>query len=409
VRGPLGTITHFIAIKQDITPQKQLEEQIRHVQRMEAIGTLASGIAHDLNNILAPMRLVAGLLQEKLTAPRDREMLEIVDSGAQRGAEIIRQLLTFSGGTEGERAAIQLSHLIKEMGNIMRETFPREITIAESASPGLRPVLADATQMHQVLMNLCVNARDAMPGGGVLKLEARNLSLGDGDPRLVLPAKPGDYVEVTVSDTGVGIPPEIIHRIFDPFFTTKPAGKGTGLGLSTTLGIVRSHGGIIRTESTPQKGATFFVYLPAAAAATPVRAKAAGPAGPAGPAGRGELILLVDDEPSIRETAQRILETYHYKVLTAVNGEDAMNLYLKHRGQVRLVLTDVMMPVKGGTALIRSLRALDPRLKVVATSGLDQPLQGTDLAGLGVAGILPKPFAAADMLNAIHQQLSAPG
>ncbi len=411
VVGPFGIITHFIAIKQDITPQKRLEEQVRQAQRLEAVGTLAGGIAHDLNNILAPMRMVTGLLQDKLTAPRDRELLDLVDAGAKRGADIIRQLLTFSRGTKGERAPVQLGHLIREMAKIMRETFPREISIVESVPSGLQPVLADATQMHQVLMNLCVNARDAMPEGGCLKLAGRNLQFAEGDPGLLPPARPGAYVEVAVADTGSGIAPEIIDRIFDPFFTTKPAGKGTGLGLSTTLGIVRSHGGFIRTESTPGKGTTFFVCLPAgtvtaAGSAPPLPAA---PAGPPGPLGQGELILVVDDEISIRETTKRILEACRYRVVTAVNGEDAMKHYLQHRGEVGLVLTDVMMPVKGGTALIRSLRELEPQLKVVATSGLDRPLQGSSLPQLGITSVLPKPFAASELLEAIHRQLAGPG
>ena len=410
VRGPSGAITHFIAIKQDITPQRRLEEQVRQAQRLEAVGTLAGGIAHDLNNILAPMRMVAGLLQDKLSTPRDRELLELVDAGAKRGADIIRQLLTFSRGTTGERAPVQLGHLIKEMAKIMRETFPREIAIEESVPSGLQPVLADATQMHQILMNLCVNARDAMPEGGCLTLAGRNVRLGEGDPALLPPARPGHYVELSVADTGTGIAPENLERIFDPFFTTKPAGKGTGLGLSTTLGIVRSHGGFIRTESALGMGTTFFVYLPVGtAAAAGSAAPAAAPAGPLGPIGHGELILVVDDEPSIRETTRRILEAGNYRAVTAVNGEDAMKLYLELRGQVRLVLTDVMMPVKGGTALIRSLRELDPGLKVVATSGLDRPLQGSSLPQLGITSVLPKPFAASELLEAIHRQLTAAG
>jgi PAS domain S-box-containing protein len=405
LRDEQGRITGLVGISRNVTSQKLLEEQLRRAQRLEAIGSLASGVAHDMNNILAPMLMAAGMLKEKLPSARDREILALVESGALRGASIIRQLLTFSSGIEGARANVQMRHLLKEMESLMRETFPRSIKIAQNIPNGLWTVLADATQMHQVIMNLCVNARDAMPEGGSLTVSAENIQLDDAHAQAHALAKPGPYVMVTVADTGTGIAPEIIQRVFDPFFTTKGIGKGTGLGLSTVSGIVKSHGGFITVDSEPGRGTAFKVYLPATGSTESVKKVAS--MSPI-PSGNEALILVVDDESSILLATESVLKKYDYRVLTAGSGEEAIKLFIQYSDSVGLVLTDIMMPGIGGVELIRSLRIIKPDIKVIATSGLEQIDNPGAYTALGVTEILSKPCMTAVLLKAVHQALDAP-
>ncbi|HWA86295.1 MAG TPA: ATP-binding protein, partial [Opitutus sp.] len=398
--GPLPL--YRVVTVQDVTERKKLEAQFMRAQRMEAIGMLAGGVAHDLNNILAPMLMAAGLLKDNVADPRDREMLTMLERGAQRGADIVKQLLTFSRGASGVRAPVQARHLVREIGGMLRETFPREIEFREDCPHDLWPVVANATQLHQVLVNLCINARDAMPEGGRLTLRVENVKLPNHDPRLGPKAKPGDYVEFTVTDTGIGMTPETIERIFDPFFTTKGPDKGTGLGLSTVLGIVRSHDGFVTVTSEPRCGSIFRVFVPAAPdSALSPRPETNQPF----PDGNGELILVVDDEGPIRESFRQVLEQHRYRVLTAANGRDAIAKFLEQRESVKLVLTDLMMPEMGGAALIRALRLLQPGLSFIATSGL----QSENKAGegeLGVAEILAKPCGPKELLGTIARVLN---
>lgn len=402
----VGGKPQIVVNSRDVTENRVLEQQFLHAQRMEAIGTLASGVAHDLNNILAPMLMVAGILKLRENVPaKDLELLAIIENSGQRGAGIIRQLLAFSRGLSGDRVTLQPKHLVHEMVKIMGETFPRNIAIVESTPTDLWMVEADATQLHQVIMNLCVNARDAMPAGGTLTVEACNLTLPAGaETSLDAAARPGPYVRLQVRDTGTGIPPEIIGRIFDPFFTTKGVGKGTGLGLSTVLGIVKSHGGFLKVLSEPGRGSIFQVYLPAVEErAAPVRRDSSSPL----PGGKGEEILIVDDEASIREAAGSLLERHGYRVRVAGSGEDAMKVFLEHQATLRLVLTDIMMPGMDGLALIRALRVLDPAIPIVATSGLDQSQNAAEFSALGVGQTLAKPFASAELLKAVGGNLAS--
>jgi PAS domain S-box-containing protein len=402
LRDRSGKITGIVGTGRDITERKLLEEKFLRVQRLEAIGTLAGGVAHDLNNILAPMLMAAGLLKDKMVDQRDRDILLMVEHGAQRGASIIGQLLTFSRGIEGERVSVQLRHLVKELTHMMHETFPRNITIECQTPPDLWCVMADGTQLHQVLLNLCVNARDAMSGGGKLTLEAANVELGDARVRTNPQAKPGPHVVISVSDTGHGIPPTIIHRIFDPFFTTKGVGKGTGLGLSTVMGIVKSHGGFLTVYSEPGRGTVFKVYLPAQVeAVVPQAGKSSAPAS----TGHNELILVVDDEDMICEMMNRTFLKHGYRVLIAHNGGEALQLFIQHHGAVQLVVTDVMMPVMGGVELIQSLRVLDPHVRVIASSGLDQDARRAELRAMGVTDLLNKPFGAPELLKMVERVL----
>jgi len=379
-----------------------MEEKFLRTQRLEAIGTLSSGIAHDLNNILAPMLLVSPFLKGKLKDPKDVGLLTMIEQGAQRAANIIKQLLTFSRGIEGMRGSVQTRHLLKEMLAIMRETFPREIEVVEEISADLWPINADTTQIHQVLMNLCVNARDAIHAGGKITLSAENIYISENEIGGSPAMKPGVYVRLTVTDTGEGIPRENLDRIFEPFFTTKEIGKGTGLGLSTVLGIVKSHEGFVTVYSEPGLGTSFKIHLPAIVGATDDITAAT----PASRCGRQELILIVDDEAALRQALRLALENSNYRVLVAVDGREAIKLFLANRGSVRLVLTDIMMPGMNGVALIRALRALEPRLRVVAVSGLtDQDRRG-ELAALGVTNTLSKPCSADEILEAIHRELA---
>ncbi len=337
VKGPDGAVRRVVGVAEDVTTARDMETKFLRAQRLEAIGTLSGGIAHDLNNILAPMLMATGLLRLEMSDARSREWLMLIESGTQRGANIIRQLLTFSRGIEGDRVAVQLRHVIKEMAEIARETFPRNITLLEDAARDLWLVAADATQLHQVLMNLCVNARDAMPTGGTLTLRAENVQVDT----TLLPAHPdakaGAYVRLTVSDTGQGIPAQIIDRIFDPFFTTKEIGKGTGLGLSTVLGIVKSHDGFVLVNSTPGAGTAFQIYLPLAEgiAAAVETAPVVAPT-----RGRGELIMVVDDEESIRLVTRGTLEQWNYRVVLAAQGAAGLALFHKHVAEVRLAVVD---------------------------------------------------------------------
>jgi PAS domain S-box-containing protein len=408
VRGGQGTISHFIAIKQDVTRQKAVEEHLLQAQRIEAIGTLASGVAHDLNNILAPILLVAGLLKDAQGDAGNREMLTMVQSSAQRGSEIVKQLLTFSRGQKGERIPVQVRHLIKEIMMVARETFPRNIDLHQDLANDLWTITADPTQMHQVLLNLCVNARDAMPKGGHLTIGAANVMLDEKAPALALGAHPGPYLAIKVCDTGHGIPPEIRHRIFDPFFTTKPLGAGTGLGLSTVFGVVQNHGGFVTVDSAPDQGTTFTVFLPAQAkGALEFPLETAAPTAPAESASNASAILLVDDEPAIIRATKLLLERHGFIVITAVNGQDALIQYLQNRAQVRLVLSDLMMPVMNGVDLVRALRALDPALRIIVTSGLSDVVPTEALAELGLREVLKKPCDPGLLIATVQQQLAA--
>lgn len=403
----VGGKPQIVVNSRDVTENRTLEQQFLHAQRMEAIGTLASGVAHDLNNILAPMLMVAGILKLRSDIPpKDRELLTIIENSGHRGAGIIRQLLAFSRGLSGERVTLQPRHLVHEMAKIMSETFPRNITIVESVAPGLWTVMADATQLHQVIMNLCVNARDAMPAGGTLTLEASNVILPEGQIAAPDPAaQPGRYVLLQVKDTGAGIPPEIINRIFEPFFTTKGVGHGTGLGLSTVVGIVKSHGGQVKVSSEPGRGSIFQIYLPATETVdAPPRPDSLSPL----PSGRGELVLVVDDEASIREATGDFLESQGYRILLADSGEEALRVFLQHQAAVRLVITDIMMPGMDGLALVRALRGLQPSLPVIASSGLDRNQNHEEFAALGVGEVLAKPFSPPALLKAVSRHLATP-
>ncbi len=396
-----GNPVRMMGCHMDITERRQMHNQSLRTHRMEAIGSLSAGIAHDLNNILSPVLMASGVLRTLPLAPPDLEMVAMIEGSARRGAAIIRQLLTFSRGVEGERIPVQLQHLITETITLIGQTFPRNITIVENAARGLRPVLADATQLQQVLMNLCVNARDAMPSGGTLTVTASNLTLLDADELPHLDAKPGNYVVVSVRDTGSGIPAELRERIFEPFYTTKELGKGTGLGLSTAMGIVRSHGGFFSVDSEQSRGTTFGVYLPADEGAVPATEITTDH----GARGNGETLLLVDDEASVLATLRVGLEKHGYRVVTARDGREAMALFNLHRENIKLVITDLMMPVMDGAELVREIYKLAGKVPVIASSGLGDTSEfDRQHEGL-ITEFLPKPYDFPTLCKAIRTHL----
>ena len=398
VRDQQGNPKSILTVNTDITEKKQLEAQLLRAQRLESLGTLASGIAHDLNNILAPMLMSAQLLQMKIADERKDRLLQTLETNAQRGAALVKQVLSFARGVEGKRTILQLRHLILEIQQFANQTFPKSIEFSTDIASDLWTIFGDATQLHQVLMNLIINARDAMPNGGVLSICAENFFVDQTYVRMNLEASIGPHIVITVRDTGIGMPPEIVDRIFDPFFTTKEVGRGTGLGLSTVLGILKSHGGFINVSSTVDKGTQFQVFLKAIPQnQTPPTEDLELPAG------NGELILVVDDEATICEIAKTTLERYNYQVMTANDGIEAIALYVQHRDKISVVLIDMMMPGIDSLTTIRALQKMNPLVKVITSSGLVDSKQLTQASGIKT--FLSKPYTVKQLLETLHNLL----
>ncbi len=395
IKNERGEVTHFIAVKEDITERKSLEAQFRRAQRLEIIGTLAGGISHDLNNVLAPILMGIQVLRIKVHDEKGRQVLSTIEASANRGADIVKQVLTFARGSEGERTTIQMKHLLREIEEIVHETFPRSIRVEADIARDLLPVSGDATQLHQVVMNLCVNARDAMPDGGTLSIKAQNIELDEKGVATHLGAKKGRYILFSVSDTGMGIPQEHVEKIFDPFFTTKEIGKGTGLGLSTVQAIVRGHGGFVTVYSEPERGSQFKVYLPVGETQ---KSGSAGNAPAEMPHGHGECILVVDDELPVREITREVLTAYGYQVILARNGREALDQYEQNRHRIRAVITDMMMPQMDGATLIRELHRVDESVRILAVSGLANYETSDDLNIPNVHAFLTKPYKPEKLL-----------
>jgi two-component system cell cycle sensor histidine kinase/response regulator CckA len=403
MRDNRGKPESILIINTDITEKKKLESQLLRAQRMESIGTLAGGIAHDLNNVLTPIMLSLQMLKGKITDGQSQKLFATLEQSSQRGASLIKQVLTFARGIEGERNPIQMKHIISEIEKIAKETFPRDIEIRTNIQKDLFTIFGDATQLHQVMMNLCINARDAMSQGGTLSISAESFIMDENYSTISAEAKAGPYIVVAVSDTGTGIPPSILDRIFEPFFTTKEQGKGTGLGLSTSLAIVKSHGGFINVYSEVGKGTVFKVYLPAVKSEI-LEAEAQQFELPSG---KGEYILVAEDEASIREITVSILETYGYKVLSAADGADAVALYAQNKDKIKVVLMDMMMPVMDGQTSIQAIRRINPEVKVIAASGLAEKDKLEKITNIQVQAFLPKPYTTERLLKAMHEVLSA--
>ncbi|MBX3747928.1 MAG: PAS domain S-box protein [Verrucomicrobiae bacterium] len=391
----------LLVVGVDISEKKRLEGQILQAQRLESLGTLAGGIAHDLNNMLAPILLSVDLLRSEKEEAEAAESLRTIERSARRAAEMVRQVLSFARGMEGQRISLSLLHVLRDVQSMVRETIPKCIRIELRASEDLWCVVADPTQLHQVFLNLYVNARDAMPQGGTLRVTIENVMLDELQAGLSSNGHPGPHVVARVTDTGTGMPREVRDRVFDPFFTTKPVGKGTGLGLSTAMGIVRSHGGWIHLESELGKGTTFHVYFPAERKVSTVE-----PEEPVGelPRGQGEVILVADDEPGVCSALERTLVRHGYEVLVAGDGADAIALFAQHRQRIAVVLLDMLMPVMDGTSTVGALRAMDPEVRILGASG-HVPAEGAWPKHGGLVGSVPKPFTAAEILRELDRIL----
>ncbi|MUG93009.1 PAS domain S-box protein [Scytonema sp. UIC 10036] len=397
VRDEYSQHKSILVVDTDITQKKQLEKQFLRAQRMESIGTLASGIAHDLNNVLSPILMSVQMLKAKGRDERTQQILTIVENNAKRGAELVKQVLAFARGIEGDRTVLQIKHLISEMKQIVEQTFPKSITLETEVETDLLPVRGDSTQLHQVLMNLCLNARDAMPKGGTLKISAKNILIDENFVRMNLDAKEGSYIVLTITDTGVGIDNKLLDRIFEPFFTTKEFGKGTGLGLSTVMGIVKGHGGFISVSSSIGKGTKFKIYLPAVQTGETQQVENVKV-----PIGYGEGILVVDDEAAVREITKLSLENHNYKVITASDGIEALAIYAQYKNKISAAIIDMMMPNMDGATTICALQKMNPLLPIIAVSGLTTSEQVPFETKSPITAFLPKPYTAQELLQTLH-------
>ena len=406
VRDTAGQSQSLLVVDSDITEKKQLEAQFYQAQRLDSLGKLASGIAHDLNNILTPILTIAQLLRLTQTAMEAtaREQVKLLEDSAKRGTHLVEQILTFARGDDEAQSLVDVVSLLKEVFNIAQQSFPKVIEIRQdlpasnSQDDLLGPVTANATHLHQVFMNLCINARDAMPNGGILTLAARNDFVDEAIARKHWNAKVGKYVVITVSDTGTGITSEIRDRIFDPFFTTKAVGRGTGLGLSTALGIVKNYGGFLHVASEVGRGTHVKVYLP-----TTEEVPHEHPPTKESFVGNGELILLVDDDVTMRQSTQSLLERHHYTTLIANDGLEALRLYEQHQDDIKLVILDIMMPNLDGIFLTRRLKILNSKVKIIAISGLIANQKPVLAAGADV--FFAKPYTLENLLTYVRDSL----
>jgi two-component system, cell cycle sensor histidine kinase and response regulator CckA len=399
IKNHTGIAYRVVGIAEDITNRKLTEAVLRRTERLESLGTLTSGIAHDLNNVLTPILGIVQLLPKKIVNMDDstKRLLQILNDSTRRGADLVKQILSFARGVESNPTDIQIGDLLLEIQQIIQQAFPKNIQLSLDLSPNIWTISADASMLHQVLINLCVNARDAMPDGGKLSITAKNLEIDEIYAGMNLDAHKGNYVMVAVTDTGTGIQPQILDRIFDPFFTTKDIGKGTGLGLSTVVGIVKSHCGFIDVDSEVGKGTRFKVYLPATV--TSDIAPVVIPTQPE--SGQGELILVVDDEVPIQVITTATLEVHGYRVMTASDGIEAIALYAQHKDEIGVVLMDMMMPNLDSIALVRTLLKFNSQVQIIAMSGLATTEVVAQTIDEGVKAFLPKPFTATELLNTI--------
>lgn len=404
MRDQHGQLKSILTVNTDITEKKQLESQFLRTQRLESLGTLAGGIAHDLNNILTPILSLAQLLQLKHPKSDEwnQQMLRTIENSAKRGSDVVKQVLQFARGVDSEHTIVLLKNLFLEIQQIVHSTFPKSIEFFLNIQSDLWSIIGDGTHLHQVLMNLIVNALDAMPDGGTLSISAKNLLIDEQYARMNLEASVGPHIVITVADTGIGMPPEILDRIFEPFFTTKEVGKGTGLGLSTVRGIIKSHDGFISVHSEIRKGTEFKLFLPAIKAmATSLTENLDLPYG------NEELILVVDDEAKILETTQILLKSYNYKVVTASDGIEAIALYASNKDKISAVLIDMMMPLMDGAVTIRTLQKINPLVKIVAVSGIVGSNKISKDAT--VSKFISKPYTTQELLQTLHQLLCRQG
>jgi PAS domain S-box-containing protein len=399
VRDRDGRPKSVLAINTDVSELRRIEVQFMRAQRMESLGILAGGIAHDLNNILTPIMLSIDMLKHTAVEPHTRSIIETIEISARRGSDIVQQVLSFARGMEGQRIVIQPKYLLKDIEHIVTDTFPTDIRLQLTLPHDTWTILGDPTQVQQILLNLCVNARDAMPNGGTLSISAENCLADAQYVAMNQQAKPGSYVAISVTDGGVGIAPEIMGKIFEPFFTTKEVGKGTGLGLSSVKAIVKNHDGFINVYSEVGRGTTFKVYLPAQS--NPGDLSEEGVIEGALPRGNGETVLVVDDETSILSITSETLQSYGYNVLTACNGAEGVAIYAQKRNKIAIVLTDLSMPVMDGRATIYAILKINPKAKIIAMSGMDEAESVAKASTAGIKHFISKPYTAATLLKTL--------
>ncbi len=402
LRDQMGAIKGFLCIDIDITDRRKREQAARRSQRLESIGTLAGGIAHDLNNVLTPILMGAKLLSSGRELKNRQGLLDTMVASAERGADLVKQVLAFAGGIRGERSPINMAQMVLETRRLMEHTLPKSIQIETVVEDRCPNVLGDATEISQILMNLCINARDAMPDGGTIRIESAAAELNQNSYQINPDAVPGQYVLVKVSDTGCGMTADILERIFDPFFTTKEVGKGTGLGLATVRGIVKSYDGFINVYSEPDRGTMFSIYLPAIQAAE-VASEEEPKIGE--DVSRGQSILLVDDESYILQMTTAVLEANGYRVLTAPDGVNAISQFRKHQHEIAIVLLDMMMPGLDGMQTLEELRKINSEVMVIACSGLRTIQRESEVLARGAKAFLPKPYSEAQLLKTLTEVL----
>ena len=404
VQDKLGFPKSILVINTDITEKKNLDNQMIRAQRMEGVGTLASGIAHDLNNLLAPIILATDLLLINPAQEKAIEFLKTIKKSAKHAGSVVNQVLAFARGVEGgERILFHPKHIAKEIIQITKEIFPKNIIINFNIPNDLWPIKGEPTQLHPVLLNICINSRDAMPEGGEIHLKAEKEYLDQSYVAVFPGAKAGNYVKFEITDTGHGMAKETIKYIFDPFYTTKKEGHGTGLGLSISHGIIKNHGGFITVNSKEGYGSTFKIYLPAV---TNEVVNSLNSDKPSIPKAQGELILVVDDEPPICDMVVQVLESQGYNVLTAKDGTEALAIYIKQQNKIQLVLTDIVMPQMDGLRLTRTLKKLKPDLNVIASTGQGQEKERNELKDVGIKIILEKPYTSNSLQVAVHEVLN---
>ncbi len=393
----------ILIVNTDITEKRKLELDFLRAQRIESIGALASGIAHDLNNMLSPILLSVQILKRKSSDPIIQKMLLTLESTAQRGADLVKQVLSFSRGLEGRTFSTDVKQVISEIEKLVKEIFPKSIELTINVDKDLWPIFGDPTQIHQVLLNLCLNARDAMPKGGMINIRASNTTIDSHYAQMQAGCNPGRYIVIAVEDTGNGISPDNLNKIFEPFFTTKDIEKGTGLGLSTVMSIVKTHGGFINVHSELNKGTRFKIHFPVADKST--KKMDINEIELDSPLGDGETILVIDDEAAIREITKSTLTAYNYNPITATDGIEGLTLYIQNKEAIKLVVMDVMMPVMDGISTIKALQRINPDVKIISITGLATSSRENELINLGVKKILAKPYSAGTLLKAIRENI----
>lgn len=406
VRDAAGTTLRLQGAVQDISERRALEQKLLRVHRMESISALTGGMAHDLSNVLSPILLSVQLLRSDHMDEETLRTLDTMESCAQRGAEMVKQVLSFARGMHGHQVRVDLARIVDDVARVLADSLPPSLEVRNRVSRDAWPVLGDPTQLHQVFMNLFLNARDAMPGGGVLSVEAENVEVDAHYAAMGGVEAVGPHVRISVADTGVGMAPETLRHIFDPLFTTKPEGEGTGLGLSTVAAILRNHRGSIHVYSEPGVGSTFRIHLPAV---TDDESPSVPPSAPETWQGNGELILVVDDEAAVRSLTQQTLEAFGYRVATAPDGATAVAIFGMRGADIGAVLTDVTMPMMDGPATIRALRRIDPGVRVVAASGIGSDGGAARALEAGARHLLTKPYTAASLLEAVRRALDEAG